>query len=279
MQESHSATMMSSAMVASPLVFRSAGRWAAAVAAGVAFAVPAARADELITLPTRAGVTVSYWHMPRADATATLVLLPGGSGGIGMRDGQPQSGNFLVRSRELFAAQGFHVAAVGRPSDVADMDTAFRASDAHVQDLTRVVDDLRARSAVPVWLVGTSRGTVSAAAAAIALGPERVAGVVLSSSITAYKFRGAVPTQALERLRVPVLVLHHERDACKATAPHEVPLIMKGLVNAPVKKLAWARDGGPPRGDPCEAFHWHGFVGMEPQAVETITRFVRAPAP
>lgn len=253
--------------------------WAAVLAAGASFAAPGARADEMVTLPTRPGVTVSYWHMPRPGASATLVLLPGGAGSLGMRGGQPQSRNFLVRSRELFAAQGFHVAAVGRPSDVADLDTGFRASEAHVQDLARVVDDLRARAPVPVWLVGTSRGTVSAAAAAIALGPDKIAGVVLSSSITAYKLRGAVPTQPLDRLRVPVLVLHHERDACKTTAPHEVPLIMKGLVNAPVKKLAWARDGGPPQGDPCEAMHWHGFVGMEPQAVETIARFVRAPAP
>jgi len=243
-------------------------------------AVPPARAaDTLVTVATRPGVTVSYWYMPRDNASATLVLLPGGAGGIGYRDGQPQSGNFLVRSRDLFAAQGFHVAAVGRPSDVADMDTGFRAGAAHVADLARVIDDLRARSAAPIWLVGTSRGTVSAAAAAIALGPERVAGAVLTSSITAYRLPGAVPTQALDRIRVPVLVLHHERDACASCAPHEVPLIIKGLTSAPVRKLVWARDGGPPRGDPCEAFHWHGYIGMEAQAVETITRFVRSPAP
>ena len=243
-------------------------------------AAAAYAADTLVTVPTRPGVTVSYWHMPRDQAGVTLVLLPGGAGSIGYRGGgQPQSGNFLVRSREQFAAQGFNVAVVGRPSDVADLDTGFRAGAAHVEDLARVIDDLRTRSATPIWLVGTSRGTVSAAAAAIALGPERIAGVALTSSITAYKLRGAVPTQALDRVRVPVLVLHHERDACASCAPHEVPLILKGLTQAPVKKLVWARDGGPPRGDPCEAFHWHGFIGMEAQAVETITRFVRAPAP
>src|SRR5215470_5544613 len=113
----------------------------------------AARADGLITLPTRSGVTVSYWFMPRANATATLVLLPGGAGGMGLRDGQPQSGNFLVRSRDLFAAEGFNVAIVGRPSDVPDMDTGFRASAAHVEDLRHVVDDVHARSQAPVWLV------------------------------------------------------------------------------------------------------------------------------
>jgi predicted alpha/beta-hydrolase family hydrolase len=249
---------------------------------GLLFVVlrPAAyAADGLITLPTREGVTVSYWYMPREGATATLVLLTGGAGSIGYRDGRLQSGNFLVRSRDLFAEQGFNVAVVGRPSDVADMDTAFRASAAHVQDLRVVVDDLRARSRTPLWLVGTSRGTVSATAAAIALGPERLAGVVLSSSITAYRLPGAVPTQALHEVRVPVLVLHHEKDACPACAPHEVPLIIKGLTNAPVTKLLWARDGSGARGDPCEAFHWHGYVGMEAQAVLWIAQWVRDPKP
>ncbi|MFI4929977.1 MAG: alpha/beta hydrolase [Burkholderiales bacterium] len=239
----------------------------------------AARADELITLSTRSGVTVSYWYMPRATATATLVLLTGGSGNIGMRDGRPQSGNFLVRSRDLFAAEGFNVAIVGRPSDVADMDTAFRASAANVQDLTRVVDDLLARANVPLWLVGTSRGTVSATAAAIAIGPPRLAGVVLTSSVTAFKLPGAVPTQRLGDVRVPVLVLHHEKDACPSCAPHEVSWILSGLTQAPVKKLLWASGGEGARGDPCEAFHWHGYVGMEAQAVQWIAAWVRQPTP
>jgi predicted alpha/beta-hydrolase family hydrolase len=240
---------------------------------------PSTRADELITLPTRAGVTVSYWFMPRANATATLVLLPGGAGGIGMRDGKPQSGNFLVRSRDLFAAEGFNVAIVGRPSDVADMDTGFRASSAHVEDLRRVAADLRSRAPAPLWLVGTSRGTVSAAAAAIAIGPPTLAGVVLTSSITAYKLPGAVPTQRLSEVRLPVLVLHHEKDACPSCAPHEVPLILSGLTQAPVKKLLWASGGEGARGDPCEAFHWHGYIGMEAQAVQWIASWVRNPAP
>jgi hypothetical protein len=243
-----------------------------------ATAAPAG-ADELVTVPTRAGVTLSYWYMPRDKATATLVLLPGGAGSIGYRDGRLQSGNFLVRSRDLFAAEGFNLAIVGRPSDVADMDTGFRASAAHVEDLRRVLDDVHARSNAPVWLVGTSRGTVSAAAAAIAIGPPAVAGVVLTSSITAYKFKGAVPTQALSEIRVPVLVMHHEKDACPACAPHEVRLIVSGLTNAPMKKLIWAAGGDGARGDPCEAFHWHGYVGMEAQAVESIVQWIRHPEP
>jgi hypothetical protein len=246
---------------------------------GLLCSLAAAAADRLITVPSRAGVTVSYWYMPRPNASATLLLLPGGAGGMGLRDGRPQSGNFLVRSRDLFAAEGFNIAILGRPSDVADMDTAFRASAAHVEDLRRVIDDVRARASVPVWLIGTSRGTVSAAAAAIAIGAPAIAGIVLTSSVTAYKLKGAVPTQALGDVRVPVLVLHHEKDACPSCAPHEVRLILSGLTHAPVKKLIWARDGDGVRGDPCEAFHWHGYAGMEPQAVQWITQWIRHPEP
>src|SRR5262245_31435746 len=255
---------------------RSVAAFGVALALGTLGAV---RADQLITLPTRDGVTVSYWYMPRADASATLVLLPGGAGGMGLRDGRPQSGNFLVRSRDLFAAEHFNVAIVGRPSDVTDMDTAFRISPAHVEDLRRVVDDLRARASVPLWLVGTSRGTVSAAAAAIAIGPPNIDGVVLTSSITAFKLPGAVPTQRLGDVRVPVLVLHHEKDACPSCAPHEVKWILSGLSAAPVKKLLWASGGSGARGDPCEAFHWHGYVGMEAQAVQWIAQWLRQPTP
>jgi hypothetical protein len=36
-------------------------------------------------------------------------------------------------------------------------------------------------------------------------------------------------------------------------------------------------DGGlPPQSEPCEAKSQHGYLGIEPQAVETITRFIKA---
>jgi hypothetical protein len=48
-----------------------------------------------------------------------------------------------------------------------------------------------------VWLVGTSRGTISAVAGAIAFGNEDLAGIVLTSSVTSVKRTGAVPAQKL----------------------------------------------------------------------------------
>lgn len=37
--------------------------------------------DRLVKIDTRPGVSVSFWYMKRPDASATVVLLPGGAGG------------------------------------------------------------------------------------------------------------------------------------------------------------------------------------------------------
>jgi hypothetical protein len=52
---------------------------------------------------------------------------------------------------------------------------------------------------------------------------------------------------------------------------------MRGLKNSPIKKR-WIVDGGSnPEGDPCEALHWHGFIGMEEQAAKDIAGWIAKP--
>jgi pimeloyl-ACP methyl ester carboxylesterase len=195
-----------------------------------------------------------------------------------MKGGVPTSGNFLVRSRDIFATNGFNVAVIGKPTDRDELDYGFRASAQHIEDLRTIVAYLKQDAGLPVWLVGTSRGTVSATAAAIAFGNDELAGIVLTSSVTGRK-TGAVPTQKLGEIRIPVLVMHHKKDACTVCRPHEVPLIMDGLKNAPVKKQIIVDGGADPRGDPCEAFHWHGYVGMEQEAANLISDWIKHPRP
>jgi pimeloyl-ACP methyl ester carboxylesterase len=237
-------------------------------------------ADRLVMVDTRPGVRVGYWLMERAGATATVVLLPGGAGGIGIKQkgGEPTSDNFLVRSREYFREAGFNVAVVGKPSDRDDLDLVFRTQTDHIEDLRRVVERLHRDLGKPVWLVGTSRGTTSAAAAGIALGAS-VDGIVLSSSITDASLPGAVQNMPLAEIRIPVLVLHHRRDACRSTPPAFAPRIVEGLTSSPSKKLVMVEGGGGAYGNPCEPMHWHGFIGMEREAVAMIADFIRNPAP
>lgn len=246
--------------------------WALAGLAGQADA-----ADKLITIDTRPGVTLPYWYMPRSDAMATIVLLPGGAGGIGLRNSVPVSKNFLVRSRDLFARHGFNVAIVGRPSDKQDLTLAFRTTPEHIQDLRAIVIHLAKQSRAPIWLVGTSRGTVSATAAAIDFGTGNLGGIVLTASIT--RGTDAVPTQRLRDIRIPVLVVHHERDGCPLTRRDDIGFILRELTNAPVKKQVIVRGGNGAKGNPCEALHWHGFIGAEKETADVIAAWIKQTIP
>ena len=228
---------------------------------------------------TREGVvTPVFWEVAEG-AKATVLLFPGGIGGFGrMEAGRPTSRNFLVRSAAEFVSRGYNVAIFGKPSDTPDLGYSERISDAHMTDIREVLKAVRQKSPLPIWLVGTSRGTVSAAAAAIRLQGE-VAGLVLTSSIVAWDKPGAVPRQELAAIRVPVLVLHHAKDQCRQTLPRDVGYIMRGLITASVKKLVMVDGGADPTGDACEALHWHGFIGMEAEAVKIITGWMDQPVP
>jgi len=246
---------------------------------GLAFASLAA--DRLLSLSPRPGVKISYWMMERPNATATLLLIPGGGGGIGLRDGVPRSQNFLVRSRDYFAAAGYNVALLGKPTDRPELDAQYRSGDDHVADIRAVVAKLSADYGKPVWLIGTSLGTISAAAAAAGMDPSKLAGIVLTSSVTrtnqATMF--SVPMLPLSEIRVPVLVMHNKRDQCPVCEPGWAWRIEKALSNAPVKKLLLVEGGGGATGPACEALHYHGYIGMEAEAVKDITDCIAKPSP
>ena len=231
----------------------------------------------LFKVPTRTDVKTTLFWEPVEGAQATVFLFPGGGGGFGkVEDGKATSNNFLVRSVPYFTANGFNVAIFGRPSDSEDLDYADRISDTHMVDVRKVLDFVKTQSAAPVWIVGTSRGTISAAATAIHVQGD-IAGLVLTSSVLSYKKPGALPKQDLAAIKVPVLMLHHSKDACIHCRPDEVPAAFKGFRNAPVKKLIFVDGGANPTGDPCAGQHFHGYIGMEREAVGTIAGWIAHP--
>lgn len=233
----------------------------------------------LFKVPTRPDVKTTLFWEPVEGARATVFLFPGGGGGFGkVEDGKAMGGNFLVRSAPHFLANGFNVAIFGRPTDMEDIGWDARKSADHLADVRAVLAFVKQKSAAPVWIVGTSRGTVSATAMAIQAQDAAIAGMVLTSSVVKTSTPGAVSTQNLSAIKIPVLVYHHAKDACKHCQPHEVPAIIKGLGNAPVKKLMLVEGGANPTGDVCAGQHWHGFIGMEKEAVDTIAQWIRKPA-
>jgi hypothetical protein len=134
------------------------------------------------------------------------VLFAGGDGKLGgfQPNGNPVlGGNFLVRSRSVLLSQGMTVAVVDAPSDRLEGRglAGFRQSPQHMQDIAAVMRHLRAQARVPVWLVGTSLGTVSAVAAVIRIREEPPDGIVLTSSVVNPSFPGALPSHRLGEIR------------------------------------------------------------------------------
>ncbi len=250
-----------------------------AIAATFLSGFSAATAGELVKVPTRTDTkTTVFWHATEG-ATATLLVFPGGGGGFGrVEDGWPTSNNFLVRTTKLWVAEGFNVAIFGRPNDSDELGYEDRISDSHMQDVKAVLGWVKSKSSAPIWVVGTSRGTISTVSTLINIQDSQIAGGVVTSSVVAYKKVGALPKQDLKIIKVPVLVYHHEKDACELCKPHEVPNILSGLKNSPIKKMMMVSGGSNPTGSPCEGNHWHGFIGMEAQAVADISTWIKKPA-
>jgi pimeloyl-ACP methyl ester carboxylesterase len=233
----------------------------------------------LIYVDTRSEVKVPLFYIRVPAAKSTVILLTGGSGDIGLKDGIPTTTNFLIRSRDLFAANGFNVAIIDLPSDKNSFAFSFRNTSRRTEDIRLITSFLKKANGLPVWLVGTSRGTILAASAAAAFGIGELAGIVLASSFTSMKKGGeTVLSQNLGAIRIPVLILHHERDACQNCPPAEAALVFKDLKNAPIRKLVYVNGGENPSGDPCQATHWHGFVGMEKEAVDLISAWIKNPS-
>lgn len=246
---------------------------AAMITAALASLAGAQTTQKVVDIPTRPGVTQRMIVIAPAQPQAAVVLLAGGNGGLQVYpNGSMNRGNsnFLVRSRQLFADQGLLVAVVDAPSDRQSppfLGAGFRQTPEHAADLKAVIAWLRDSAKVPVWLVGTSRGTESAAYAGTQLaGAQGPDGIVLTSTILADPRGRPVPAMALNDIRVPVLVVHHEQDGCALCAYSLVPSLMDKLAHAPRKQLLAFR-GGENTGDPCDALAYHGFNGLEAEVV------------
>jgi dienelactone hydrolase len=234
--------------------------------------------EERIEIATRPGVTqVFYLARPEGEAAATLLLFTGGDGKLrGM--GQPPNlatGNFLVRSRGLFLEQGFATATIDAPSDQSGGMKNFVASRERAANIAVVVAWLNERVAKPVWLVGTSRGSISAALGAAKGAAAK--GVVLTSSITreAKWYPATVYDAGLDGVRVPALVVHHRGDACAFTPFVDTAHLLGSLKNAPRKELIAFEGGAPPRTEPCEALAAHGYFGLEREVVAAIAGWIK----
>lgn len=275
-------------------------RWAAIAALIPAWSLaqPAAPCGELVSVATHGGGHTRYSLLLPAAGPAvaaspapTLALLVGGAGHLKLDErGCPRllGGNSLVRMRANFQALGLATALVDAPHDHVDEDglAGFRADPVHADDLGRVITDLRRRVGGPVWLVGTSRGAISAANAASRLAGEAAPdGLVLTSALmvgqAGAKKSWVVQTVfdfPLEAIRQPVLVVGHAEDTCLRSPAALMARIVERTNGA--REQVVTVTGGPGPVAPnslaaCEGRSPHGFLDQEAEVAAGIARFAR----
>ena len=249
-------------------------------------------AEKFINVASASGGEQGFLFAASENPIASVILFPGAHGvlnlnGTTINDGEQ---NFLVRTRAKYLAQNFCTALIDTPSYLEKMDAPHRMSEKHGQDIMAVVQWLKAKTKKPVWLVGTSMGTFSAANGAIRLGSE-ISGIALTSSITRASDNNETGTNKtgtvvvshpngiidmdLRRITIPVLVMSHKDDGCNLSPAADCDKLahaFKGTMRVETK-IHTGGDQEPQTG-PCGPLSPHGFLGIEDEAVNTITNFM-----
>jgi hypothetical protein len=204
--------------------------------------------DQWASGKTADGSSVSYLLTTTGSQTATyaVILMPGGNGIM-----SPGSGNFLIRSRTLFAEGPF----IAASTDATNKPDRIMA----------IVGDLQRRyPGVKVYVVGTSRSTGATLALVRPL-DGKVAGFVHTSSMN------GISSLDPRGLKSRNLIVLHKKDTCQVTNPS----------NGIASNRSYGTDliemeGGISTGDECEALSYHGYNGIERETVDKIKQWIMA---
>lgn len=230
----------------------------ATLLATLAAATSALARDELVSSRTAAGETVP-WLLTVQDGAPpshAVILMPGGRGNLDprMENGGialSLAGNFLIRSRAIFADGRFVAASADATSQPAR--------------LLAIIEDLERRHGrIAIHIVGTSRSTEATMALA---GPldGRVAGFVHTSSMN------AIASFDTRGFRSRHLIVHHKDDRCRVTRFDAAEANNRGYGTALI-----VMEGGKSTGDECQAFSHHGFNGIERETIDRIKAWIVA---
>jgi hypothetical protein len=245
-----------------------------------------AMADEVVTLSTRPEVTQTFLLMePEAEPRGVVVMFPGHEGVVKFTE--VADGNFEVdneqggltakpTARNLLRDKGFVVAVLAPPSDQSHgMDTQFRTSKAHAEDVRQVIEYLNERYEQRPYLQGHCRSSYSPPAVVSRLGNDRISGLILSSTRSRGK-HGSVLDLKKGAVKVPVLLVHHTDDPCPGTPYSNLDKLTKFYSNGAPTVDVIAVSGGhiSKKGSSRCSGGAHGFKGVEQDVSEAIAQWL-----
>ena len=236
---------------------------------------PATAQNIVVDVPLAAGGSERVLFAGPATPPAIQMMLAGGDGIVGIGDAGTigsLTGNFLIRTRGLWLAQGFAVVILDSPNGASL--NGQRHTSAYADAIGRAVDFARTRADGAIWLVGTSAGTTAAANGAAQL-RGKIAGVVLTSSVTRrYTSSETVFDSEPEAIAVPAMIVANQGDTCPLTPPADAPLIAAWLTRSPRKEVVYVQSDQI-RSPPCEGLSPHGYFGIESGVIQRISNWIR----
>jgi len=185
-----------------------------------------------------------------------------------------------VRSRYLFAGHNLDTITLDAATDfylLPDGLAGYEGSAAHVSDILTVISWARSKApGLPVWIVGTSRGTggafVAGSYSPVQGGPD---GLVLAASVNDADDPDSVLAVNLAGITVPVLLINDAGSTCSLATSAAEKTVLKGLKNSPRKSIESVASGKlTALTDNCNGLSDHGFFGIEDTAVSDITVWI-----
>jgi hypothetical protein len=218
----------------------------------------------------------SVFYARPESPRGTIVMLPGGAGEIGIdAEGDLLHGkNFVIRTRDMWLARGY---AVIIPDAVGGQSMrGKRSSPTYAQVIEDLVNFGHAEAPGPVFLLGTSQGSVAAMNGAAHLSRDKLAGVVLTESVSRLSKSGETVFDASpDRVTVPALIVANRTSACHVAPAEDAPRLAAAITRSPEVEVLYVQ-GGTTRSWDCGSESPHGYFGIENAVVDKIATWLDA---
>jgi hypothetical protein len=208
------------------------------------------------------------------EARAVLVMIPGGDGRIGLVASRTDLGGFYGKvlkplSDPARTSGRTHVVVFDSPHPlpVGKLYPDERASGDHLRRIEKVVTFYRERLGRPVWLMGHSNGAISVAEF-IRRTDGSVAGAIFSAS--------RVGVKVSPKTLLPILFLHHHKDACPQADAGDDRTTYEALRAAGKNTAFTWVEGGSSEGSNVCGSGYHMYFGAEGEASRAIDAFMGA---
>ncbi len=254
-----------------------------------AFFVPRSSVGQVVSIPFEPPIAGSESTRPTLsflwsalNAQATIVMIPGGEGHLGLNSDRRSIGGFykeiLGRLSDPGISEGkINVVIFDSPAPLSYRGEypEARASLEHIQRIDSVVRHFWSVMGKPIWLFGHSNGAVSITEYhnwVVSRGEDqRIAGFIVSSGRYNAGFK--------RRVDQPVLYLHHLADGCPRASPASAKEnhAKTSQLSTSRLELLWVRGGSSEEGkSPCSSGR-HMYSGAGDEVSPLIERFILQP--